>query len=183
MVVSLSTCAPTWTTSPMSPAFTSKLSGSESGKLPSLNRSTAARTRRPQSNLGRASSLIRLSPPMFRPDRVPCFSCRPGCPWRGTRRRRCKIVAERCLCSRQSPRRPCCRECRRCPFPRKCRHCERSCGREPFRRSEEHTSELQSLTNLVCRLLLEKKTTSPITVNLLQSLTYVVFHGSSAPSR
>src|SRR5262249_60787031 len=27
-------------------------------------------------------------------------------------------------------------------------------------RSEEHTSELQSLTNLVCRLLLEKKTTA-----------------------
>src|SRR5438093_6477500 len=27
----------------------------------------------------------------------------------------------------------------------------------PHRRSEEHTSELQSLTNLVCRLLLEKK--------------------------
>src|SRR5437016_13697123 len=27
----------------------------------------------------------------------------------------------------------------------------------PLRRSEEHTSELQSLTNLVCRLLLEKK--------------------------
>src|SRR5437016_9194501 len=27
----------------------------------------------------------------------------------------------------------------------------------PFSRSEEHTSELQSLTNLVCRLLLEKK--------------------------
>src|SRR5258706_3883461 len=26
-----------------------------------------------------------------------------------------------------------------------------------YRRSEEHTSELQSLTNLVCRLLLEKK--------------------------
>src|SRR5437016_8760924 len=34
-------------------------------------------------------------------------------------------------------------------------------GRHPrsdhLRRSEEHTSELQSLTNLVCRLLLEKK--------------------------
>src|SRR5262249_60396096 len=29
-------------------------------------------------------------------------------------------------------------------------------GRRPCR-SEEHTSELQSLTNLVCRLLLEKK--------------------------
>src|SRR2546426_2001956 len=30
------------------------------------------------------------------------------------------------------------------------------CGSEP-RRSEEHTSELQSPCNLVCRLLLEKK--------------------------
>ena len=30
-------------------------------------------------------------------------------------------------------------------------------------RSEEHTSELQSLVNLVCRLLLEKKKTSPAT--------------------
>src|SRR5690554_7015649 len=28
---------------------------------------------------------------------------------------------------------------------------------EPFRRSEEHTSELQSRPHLVCRLLLEKK--------------------------
>src|SRR5438093_4418002 len=31
----------------------------------------------------------------------------------------------------------------------------------PNPRSEEHTSELQSLTNLVCRLLLEKKKSSP----------------------
>src|SRR5438093_12259106 len=30
-------------------------------------------------------------------------------------------------------------------------------SRRPTYRSEEHTSELQSLTNLVCRLLLEKK--------------------------
>src|SRR2546425_6579916 len=30
-------------------------------------------------------------------------------------------------------------------------------GRRPHRRSEEHTSELQSLAYLVCRLLLEKK--------------------------
>src|SRR4029079_12541370 len=30
--------------------------------------------------------------------------------------------------------------------------------RQAFRRSEEHTSELQSLAYLVCRLLLEKKT-------------------------
>src|SRR5437016_11932067 len=34
--------------------------------------------------------------------------------------------------------------------------CARGC-RSPVLRSEEHTSELQSLTNLVCRLLLEKK--------------------------
>src|SRR5438046_5632111 len=35
-------------------------------------------------------------------------------------------------------------------------------------RSEEHTSELQSLTNIVCRLLLEKKKTSSIaTLDLL----------------
>src|SRR5688572_32536798 len=30
-------------------------------------------------------------------------------------------------------------------------------GRKPMDRSEEHTSELQSQSNLVCRLLLEKK--------------------------
>src|SRR2546430_10953162 len=30
-------------------------------------------------------------------------------------------------------------------------------GRDPLARSEEHTSELQSQSNLVCRLLLEKK--------------------------
>src|SRR2546425_7664796 len=32
---------------------------------------------------------------------------------------------------------------------------------EPDERSEEHTSELQSLAYLVCRLLLEKKKTPP----------------------
>src|SRR5258706_10951586 len=32
-----------------------------------------------------------------------------------------------------------------------------SCWKMIWVRSEEHTSELQSLTNLVCRLLLEKK--------------------------
>src|SRR2546430_8601266 len=32
-----------------------------------------------------------------------------------------------------------------------------SCGRGRWGRSEEHTSELQSQSNLVCRLLLEKK--------------------------
>src|SRR5438046_5495667 len=36
-------------------------------------------------------------------------------------------------------------------------------GRGAQLRSEEHTSELQSLTNLVCRLLLEKKNTTTTT--------------------
>src|SRR5438093_12809117 len=35
--------------------------------------------------------------------------------------------------------------------------CAGATGRCNLPRSEEHTSELQSLTNLVCRLLLEKK--------------------------
>src|SRR5438093_7561154 len=36
-------------------------------------------------------------------------------------------------------------------------HPAQAAARQVLRRSEEHTSELQSLTNLVCRLLLEKK--------------------------
>src|SRR5262245_65384387 len=39
---------------------------------------------------------------------------------------------------------------------RACTPCARR-GSSPPRRSEEHTSELQSLRHLVCRLLLEKK--------------------------
>src|SRR2546430_9089122 len=42
-------------------------------------------------------------------------------------------------------------------------------------RSEEHTSELQSQSNLVCRLLLEKKKTSFISLKTNnQSLTFPV---------
>src|SRR5438093_7440469 len=49
-----------------------------------------------------------------------------------------------------------------CDCPVRSEHAQRSShGREHQafgeERSEEHTSELQSLTNLVCRLLLEKK--------------------------
>src|SRR5437016_9334491 len=43
-------------------------------------------------------------------------------------------------------------------------------------RSEEHTSELQSLTNLVCRLLLEKKkkkTNQALCHKIRQQQTYV----------
>src|SRR2546426_6319652 len=38
-----------------------------------------------------------------------------------------------------------------------CGHCPSSRRARPVERSEEHTSELQSPCNLVCRLLLEKK--------------------------
>src|SRR5260370_8210525 len=37
------------------------------------------------------------------------------------------------------------------------RRSDRTCRASSIRRSEEHTSELQSHLNLVCRLLLEKK--------------------------
>src|SRR5690348_17769344 len=57
------------------------------------------------------------------------------------RRRRC----------RRRPRRRC-GWCRRCP--------RRGEDRVHGRRSEEHTSELQSPVHLVCRLLLEKKKTN-----------------------
>src|SRR5256885_3691593 len=48
----------------------------------------------------------------------------------------------------------------RCRSSRSCRRRPRCGGRRPAgqrHRSEEHTSELQSPCNLVCRLLLEKK--------------------------
>src|SRR5262249_60777285 len=60
--------------------------------------------------------------------------------------------ASRCCCWRR-----CCGSCGRA---RRCRRRRRRCSpgcRGRCARSEEHTSELQSLTNLVCRLLLEKK--------------------------
>src|ERR1019366_1841165 len=46
-------------------------------------------------------------------------------------------------------------------------------GRHPSSRSEEHTSELQSLTNLVCRLLLEKK---KFLNSIISKLCYVYLH-------
>src|SRR5260370_25574159 len=50
-----------------------------------------------------------------------------------------------------SPRTSCTTSRRAVPPPSRC------CTRSPVIRSEEHTSELQSHLNLVCRLLLEKK--------------------------
>src|SRR2546428_9541007 len=43
---------------------------------------------------------------------------------------------------------------------------QRIAGAEGSRRSEEHTSELQSQSNLVCRLLLEKKKSKNVSCGL-----------------
>src|SRR4051812_49454492 len=48
---------------------------------------------------------------------------------------------------------------RRAPHRQRRRATARAFARRRCRRSEEHTSELQSHVNLVCRLLLEKKKT------------------------
>src|SRR2546430_5466356 len=49
-----------------------------------------------------------------------------------------------------------------CTFGRACRR--RSAAALRLLRSEEHTSELQSQSNLVCRLLLEKKKKTPTAI-------------------
>src|SRR2546430_9991319 len=46
-------------------------------------------------------------------------------------------------------------------------------------RSEEHTSELQSQSNLVCRLLLEKKKTIDLTVYTFHMFTNVTCGGET----
>src|SRR5260370_17648569 len=48
-------------------------------------------------------------------------------------------------------------------------------------RSEEHTSELQSHLNLVCRLLLEKKKKHKILLNFFPHLFYSPYHHINAP--
>src|SRR5438093_4816653 len=55
------------------------------------------------------------------------------------------------------------------------------------RRSEEHTSELQSLTNLVCRLLLEKKKALPLSLLTTILHSYLLYgtcaHASSSTTK
>src|SRR5258706_10211103 len=46
-------------------------------------------------------------------------------------------------------------------------------------RSEEHTSELQSLTNLVCRLLLEKKKKKQNTPSYLKRVTFTIMSAAN----
>src|SRR5437667_605710 len=49
-------------------------------------------------------------------------------------------------------------------------------GRRSVMRSEEHTSELQSHHDLVCRLLLEKKKNNPKTQNAQPHHTISIMH-------
>src|SRR5205807_4005041 len=53
------------------------------------------------------------------------------------------------------------------------------CGDQRRARSEEHTSELQSPCNLVCRLLLEKKTRCQKVHNLVPQLFGTHLHSRS----
>src|SRR2546423_10122931 len=69
-------------------------------------------------------------------------------PWRFRRCRRARCSSSFLPCSS--------------PFPPSPRWERRGAGQE---RSEEHTSELQSLAYLVCRLLLEKKKNTTCTYN------------------
>src|SRR5207247_4594518 len=46
-------------------------------------------------------------------------------------------------------------------------------------RSEEHTSELQSRVDLVCRLLLEKKKKKPIPISITKISTIITLPGSN----
>src|SRR5437016_10136034 len=63
-------------------------------------------------------------------------------------------------------------------------HVPPSPSRPTRRRSEEHTSELQSLTNLVCRLLLEKKKNeqqvglAPLlrSIHLIEAVSSIAYH-------
>src|SRR2546430_8429850 len=54
-------------------------------------------------------------------------------------------------------------------------------GHDGTKRSEEHTSELQSQSNLVCRLLLEKK--KAITISTSRYITNTLLHDSPLVTR
>src|SRR5256885_11016660 len=68
----------------------------------------------------------------------------------------------------------------RSPMKQPGRRSRRGCGSKPCarasdrrrRRSEEHTSELQSPCNLVCRLLLEKKKDTLVSVPYLSRVAH-----------
>src|SRR5256885_5000873 len=57
-------------------------------------------------------------------------------------------------------------------FFQNCFHIEGAQMGVNYGRSEEHTSELQSPCNLVCRLLLEKKKTNLVRIYITQVISY-----------
>src|SRR2546430_5957570 len=71
--------------------------------------------------------------------------------------------------SRRASIRSCLASASRC-----CRSAECQMMKPTAPRSEEHTSELQSQSNLVCRLLLEKKKKKDICLNQMQGYCHVV---------
>src|SRR2546427_8147920 len=75
-----------------------------------------------------------------------------------------------------SRRAPCVRHCAR-RGPRM--HCAPP-GTAQRSRSEEHTSELQSQSNLVCRLLLEKKKIAPIATPMTEISTRLTLRQHAA---
>src|SRR2546427_3643979 len=60
---------------------------------------------------------------------------------------------------------------------------EKRLGRKAATRSEEHTSELQSQSNLVCRLLLEKKKKKNIPLGSIQRFAYQTVLRKSTSAR
>src|SRR5256885_12046372 len=64
----------------------------------------------------------------------------------------------------------------RWPCPRTCSWCRATCRPRRCRRSEEHTSELQSPCNLVCRLLLEKKNHTYLFILISIILNILTYH-------
>src|SRR2546422_1628935 len=83
--------------------------------------------------------------------RSPTWNCCPACP------RRWKECGSKWPAA---PRPKCCRRRLRLELRLQCGTCSL------IRRSEEHTSELQSRLHLVCRLLLEKKKKKNINTQL-----------------
>src|ERR1041384_8715910 len=59
----------------------------------------------------------------------------------------------------------------------------RWCTSKPPSRSEEHTSELQSLAYLVCRLLLEKKKKNKQNTRVTSTATTVVMYKQGSTAR
>src|SRR5688572_30936162 len=65
------------------------------------------------------------------------------------------------------------------PFPARTSCAPRRSHRQASSRSEEHTSELQSQSNLVCRLLLEKKKKHPKEQQLSTLRTQIIYQSTN----